>query len=45
MPDFETTTETVLTWAAPPLKFGPGAIAEIGENLQALGVSNVLVIT
>lgn len=45
MPDFETTTETVFTWGAPPLKFGRGAIAEIGEDLQALGVTNVLVIT
>ncbi len=45
MPSFELTTETVFTWAAPPLKFGLGAIAEIGDDLQSLGVSNILIIT
>ena len=45
MPSFELTTETVFTWAAPPLKFGMGAIAEIGDDLQSLGVANVLIIT
>ncbi|MEV0603799.1 hydroxyacid-oxoacid transhydrogenase [Streptomyces sp. NPDC050315] len=45
MPHFEHPTETVFTWAAPPLKFGLGALAEIGQDLRALGVTNALVIT
>ncbi|MPY85861.1 MAG: iron-containing alcohol dehydrogenase, partial [Actinophytocola sp.] len=45
MPHFETPSETVFTVGAPSLKFGLGAIAEIGEDLHELGVSNVLVIT
>ncbi|WP_327293830.1 hydroxyacid-oxoacid transhydrogenase [Streptomyces sp. NBC_01197] len=45
MPSFDNPTESVFTWAAPPLKFGLGAIAEIGEDLQALGVTNALIIT
>lgn len=45
MPQYVQPTETVFTWAAPSLKFGLGAVAEIGEDLQALGVGNVLVIT
>ncbi|MBZ4018801.1 iron-containing alcohol dehydrogenase, partial [Streptomyces purpurogeneiscleroticus] len=45
MPHFEHPTETVFTWAAPPLKFGLGALAETGQDLRALGVTNALVIT
>ncbi|WP_369200129.1 hydroxyacid-oxoacid transhydrogenase [Streptomyces sp. PU-14G] len=45
MPSFDHPTESVFTWAAPPLKFGLGALAEIGEDLQALGVRHALVIT
>ena len=37
--------ETVFTWAAPPLKFGFGAVNEIGAELSALGIESCLVIT
>jgi hydroxyacid-oxoacid transhydrogenase len=37
--------ETVFTWAAPPLKFGLGALDEIGAELSALGIESCLVIT
>lgn len=45
MPAFEHPTETVFTWAAPPLKFGLGALTEIGEDLGELGLRRVLLIT
>ncbi|MFG3256047.1 hydroxyacid-oxoacid transhydrogenase [Streptomyces sp. NPDC048172] len=45
MPRFDHPTETVFTWAAPSLKFGLGALAEIGEDLRALGVTHALVLT
>lgn len=45
MPAFDHPTESVFTWAAPPLKFGLGAINEIGEDLQELGVRKALVLT
>jgi hydroxyacid-oxoacid transhydrogenase len=38
-------TETVLTWQAPPLKFGLGATEEVGYELRRLGVSKALVVT
>jgi len=38
-------TETVFTYAAPALKFGSGASAEIGHDLAALGARRVLLIT
>ena len=38
-------SETVFTYAAPRLKFGPGAIAEIGHDVAALGALRVLVVT
>ena len=38
-------TETVFTWGAPPLKFGPGAIDEVGYDVARLGVHRVLVLT
>lgn len=38
-------TETVFTWGAPPLKFGAGAIDEIGFDCGQLGLSRVLIIT
>jgi len=31
-------TETVFTWSAPPLKFGDGALDEVGHDLADLGV-------
>ena len=38
-------TETVFTYGAPGLKFGPGAADEIGHDLAQLGVSRVLLVT
>jgi hydroxyacid-oxoacid transhydrogenase len=38
-------TETVFTYAAPALKFGPGAAAEIGHDLLRLGARRVLLVT
>jgi hydroxyacid-oxoacid transhydrogenase len=38
-------TETVFTWGAPPLKFGPGALDELGYDLAGLGVERVLIVT
>jgi alcohol dehydrogenase class IV len=38
-------TETVFTWGAPPLKFGVGAIDEIGFDCGQMGLSRVLIIT
>lgn len=37
--------ETVFTWAAPPLKFGDGALDEIGLEVAATGAGSCLVIT
>lgn len=37
--------ETVFTYAAPALKFGPGASLEIGHDLAQLGARRVLVVT
>ncbi len=45
MPLFDYPTETVFTWAATPLKFGIGALAEIGEDCVSLGLRRVLVLT
>ncbi|MGB0102294.1 MAG: hydroxyacid-oxoacid transhydrogenase [Nocardioides sp.] len=38
-------SESVFTYAAPALKFGTGAAAEIGHDLAAYGASRVLLIT
>jgi alcohol dehydrogenase class IV len=38
-------TETVFTWGAPPLKFGVGALDELGFDLGQLGLSRVLIVT
>jgi alcohol dehydrogenase class IV len=38
-------TETVFTWGAPPLKFGVGALDEIGFDLGHMGLSRVLIVT
>ena len=38
-------SETVFTYAAPGLKFGPGASAEIGHDLLRLGARRVLLVT
>lgn len=37
--------ETVFTYAAPALKFGPGASAELAHDLTGLGVRRVLLVT
>jgi alcohol dehydrogenase class IV len=37
--------ETVFTYAAPGLKFGPGASAELAHDLAALGCRRVLLVT
>jgi hydroxyacid-oxoacid transhydrogenase len=37
--------ETVFTYAAPALKFGPGASAEVGHDLAAFGARRVLLVT
>jgi alcohol dehydrogenase class IV len=41
----ETTAETIFTWGAPPLKFGAGALDEIGFDLSQYDLHRVLVIT
>jgi len=38
-------TETVFTYAAPALKFGPGASAEVGHDLATFGARRVLLVT
>ncbi len=38
-------TETIFTYGAPSLKFGPGAAAELGHDLTALGAARVLLVT
>src|SRR5690349_5788982 len=38
-------SETVFTYAAPALKFGPGAADELGHDLVALGARRVLLVT
>jgi hydroxyacid-oxoacid transhydrogenase len=38
-------SETVFTYAAPALKFGPGAAAEIGHDLARLGARRALLVT
>jgi hydroxyacid-oxoacid transhydrogenase len=37
--------ETVFTYAAPALKFGPGASAEVGHDLATFGARRVLLVT
>jgi hydroxyacid-oxoacid transhydrogenase len=37
--------ETIFTWGAPPLKFGPGAIREVGFDLAQHGVRRAAVVT
>jgi alcohol dehydrogenase class IV len=40
-----TAEETIFTWGAPPLKFGPGAAEEIGFELAQYNATRVLVLT
>jgi hydroxyacid-oxoacid transhydrogenase len=37
--------ETVFTWGGPALKFGAGAVDEIGYDVASLGATRVLVVT
>lgn len=41
----ETFSESIFTWQAPPFKFGPGAVSEIGWDLGQMGVRRVLLVT
>jgi alcohol dehydrogenase class IV len=43
--DAQQSEETIFTWGAPPLKFGAGAVDEIGSDLAGFGVRRVLVVT
>ena len=38
-------SETVFTYAAPALKFGAGASAEVGHDLAGYGARRVLLVT
>jgi hydroxyacid-oxoacid transhydrogenase len=38
-------SETIFTYAAPALKFGPGASAEVGHDLASYGARRVLLVT
>ena len=37
--------ESIFTWGAPPLKFGPGAVDEIGFEMAQHGARRVLILT
>ena len=39
------TEETIFTWGAPPLKFGAGAVDEIGFEMAQHGARRVLILT
>ena len=39
------TEESVFTWGAPPLKFGAGAVDEIGFEMAQFGAKRVLILT
>jgi len=41
----ELTEETIFTWGAPPLKFGAGAVDEIGFEMAQFGARRVLILT
>ncbi len=41
----ELTEETIFTWGAPPLKFGAGALDEVGFEMSQFNVKRVLIIT
>ena len=43
--DANLTEETIFTWGAPPLKFGAGALDEVGFELAQFGVRRVLIVT
>lgn len=39
------TKESVFTWRAPPVKFGAGALDELGSDVAALGARRALLVT
>ncbi|MHA3701226.1 hydroxyacid-oxoacid transhydrogenase [Jatrophihabitans sp. YIM 134969] len=39
------TEETIFTWGAPPLKFGAGAVDEVGFEMAQFGAKRVLILT
>ncbi len=41
----ESAAETQFTYQAPPFRFGPGAVDEIGHDLLQLGVGRALLLT
>lgn len=41
----ERTEETIFTWGAPPLKFGAGAVDEVGFEMSGYGVKRVMIVT
>jgi hydroxyacid-oxoacid transhydrogenase len=41
----ELTEESIFTWGAPPLKFGAGAVDEIGFDMAQYGARRVLILT
>src|SRR5438309_1907020 len=41
----ELTEESIFTWGAPPLKFGAGAVDEIGVDMAQFGAKRVLILT
>jgi hydroxyacid-oxoacid transhydrogenase len=45
MTGVDLTEETIFTWGAPPLKFGAGAVDEIGFEMAQYGARRVLILT
>ncbi|MGH9055807.1 MAG: hydroxyacid-oxoacid transhydrogenase [Acidimicrobiales bacterium] len=45
MEPYYTPNESIFTWGAPPIKFGLGALSEIGHDVRSLGVERVCVVT
>ena len=45
MTGIDLTEETIFTWGAPPLKFGAGAVDEIGFEMAQFGARRVLILT
>jgi alcohol dehydrogenase class IV len=43
--DVELTEETIFTWGAPPLKFGAGAVDEVGFEMTQFNAKRVLILT
>jgi alcohol dehydrogenase class IV len=44
-PTVDLTEETIFTWGAPPLKFGAGALDEVGFEMAQFGAKRVLILT